>query len=213
MPTTMFVDVKQTLQGVEMHNVFAYYTAFQFGNPTTQVQLAQWFEANVIPAWQACMPSQLEFDSIDVRSSNYPFPHTESLALTGDLTVADGAIMPPWLPVYVKVVVLPNLNGDDGAPYSGMRPVRRGSKYFSGLSEAFNSSLGFVVPATAEGTAWTAFLATLNDTAVLSSGNMTPVVWGDAMPAAGSKPARGVIVAPVNTHSAQYFTKLDSRLP
>lgn len=211
MPTTQFVTVDTELSGILCQNVFAYYASTITGSPAVQEEMLEWFRDTIIPLWQAWTPSIMEFTGISVRSSNYPVPTSEALVLTGDTSITAAATMPPWLPLYVRCSVGVNWNGADGLPYTGMRPVRGGGHYFSGCPEAWNTATGYDNPGDTPGLAFNAFLAALNDDPVILGNTFTAVVWGDAMGASGSKPARDVVVAPIITATPRQFTRLASR--
>lgn len=212
MPARMDLIVRYTDGVSEAYSKFTYYNAALFSNATIMEELAQSFDTNVIADWKGFMPDFVTFLDITVRSPSYPFPVVHPLADVGALDLEAQDVMPAHLPLNLKKVVSGNLNGDTGAAYTGLRPVRFGRVFLSWLPETFNSSNGFVNPGGAAGTAWTAFLASAGADRSAGGGLWEPVVPGDVLPAAGSRPAR---TTPVMGQIASFlpvrFTKLDSR--
>jgi len=212
MPVTVFIDAEYSFSGVTCHNVYAYYSAVLNGSAALQGEVMDVWEAQFLPEWLAWLPDQVTVDQITVRSSNYAFPSSRLIGEVGAITVAPANMLPPWINLHVGLHVDPNLLGDTGGAYTGMRPVRRGGKYLSGINDAFVDNTGWVNPAGAQGTAFTAFIAQLNDALTGSFGSLTAVVWGGAMSASGDLPSRPVVVAPITGAGAITVTRLKSRL-
>jgi len=211
MPTTQFVTVTTEYSGITCQNVFAYYTNALYGSLDLQNQVMAEFESTVLTAWEDWLPDFMTITNISVRSSNYPFPSSEALALIGDITADPNDYLPPHLPLYVRATISGNLNGSDGLPYAGMRPVRGGGHYFSGIPEAWSTATGVVIPGTGDGAEFTAFLAVLDNPLVVALGTLNPVIWGGELAAAGSLPARDVVVAPITGFIVRDITRLKTR--
>jgi len=211
MPVTVFVDALYTSGGVDCHNVYAFYSASLNGSAALQEEVLDRWEEQFLPDWLAWLPDVVTVNEVTARSSNYPFPSSRDINLPGDIDLSGSVMLPPWLALHAKLNVSPNLLGDTGAPYTGMRPVRRGGKFFSGINDAFVDDLGYILPVGAQGTAFTAFIAALNDALTGSFGTLTAVVWGGAMDASGDKPSRPVVVAPITGAGNIQITKLKSR--
>lgn len=212
MPARVDLIVHYTNGDEDAYNVFSYYSAAAFSNPTDMALLADAFETNVIADWVDFMPDDVNFVDIVARSPSYPFPVTHIVGDNGNVTADPAEYMPSWLPLNLKKVISGNLDGDTGLPYTGLRPVRYGRVFISWMLETFNSAAGFVVPGDATGTAWAAFINGLNDSVLISGNTWLPVVAGEALPAAGSLPARpSPVMGQIASFSPQYFTKLTSR--
>lgn len=212
MPARIDLVVKYT-DGVETaYNTFSYYSAPAFSNPTNMTALANAFITNVIADWKDFMPDDIVFEEIVARSPSYPFPVTLPVSENGSLDLPTGSYMPAWLPLNLKKNVVSNVNGDDGLPYVGLRPVRFGRVFLSWMPESFNTADGFDVPADAVGTAWLSFINSANDSVLLGSDTWFPVVPGEPLPAAGSLPARpSPVMGVIGTFIAKRFTKLGTR--
>lgn len=211
MPASIKINVQLSHGADTSENIFVYYNASLSSTAAIMDELADDFEATIIPAWKAFLPDTVNFDQLYVTSPSFAFPRTEPLSGTGDLAVADSAVMPAWLPAHVRLIISGNIEGDTGAPYLGLRPVRSGGKYLSWLPETFNTANGFLNPGDTAGLALNAFLALLDNPLQAGGADWTPVVWSDAVAASGGRPARGAVVAPIVSAAVTDFTRLKSR--
>lgn len=212
MPSRIDLVVEYTDGSERAYNTFSYYSIAGFSSAANMLALAQAFETNVLPLWAGFMTDNITFETITARSPSFPFPTVITPNLAGDLADTDVSILPAWIPLVLKKNVVGNTDGDTGGAYLGLRPVRGGRVFLSWMLETFSTRTGFVNPGGVPGTAWTDFLAELDDSVVAAGDTYFPVVPGDTLPASGSLPARtSPVMGNIASFSPGKFTKLSTR--
>lgn len=217
--STLKVVVNYTFVGEPCDNTFHFWNESATATPTTLVDAAAAWIADILPYWRAVVVEGVVFNDITVSAYNLAIPYNASLgAVTGDVALGNGDAVAVDLPLNVRRTVGQSIITDTNAPYGGLRPIRRGRFFLSGLPKGFMAGSGFQIWSTLS-SEWSDFVASqLVTLDTPGSIEWEPVVLGlplDALPPSPSfpdgKPARPYLVAPVLNVVPVEFTKLSTR--
>lgn len=219
--TVIQLAFEQSLNGQPCVTTWAY--AFNGGGsfPGTDVEdLITWFEASFVPLINALQSERIT--NVQVIGSAYGWPaatRTEAISGGGTVVAAGTATFPAYLPLYLRESVGDNFDAFTTAPYDGLRPIRRGGVYLSGLTEDWSTDGGAVVPGSLAA-AFAAFQTARLSNRPVAGGSRTyyPAVWSYPRPALppspsypDGKPARPALQAVVTGIDIADFTRLKSR--
>lgn len=197
---------------------------FYYVNVTTTptnlllTQFAEDWVDNVLDDYIAALVDGVVFNTLDVSSNNIPFAFPYSLgAATGAVVAADEGEIPANIVANIAKTVSGSYDPGSGAPYTGLRPIRSGRFYLSGLPKTLMSKSG-VNTGAATYAAFTALLAA-QATPINAGGSVwEPVVLGFPLPPRGISPtypsglpARDYVVADITGAVFKGWTKLETR--
>lgn len=187
----------------------------------TNVLLAQFSEAwveDVLDDYIAALVDGVVFDTLDVSSNNLPFAVPYSLgAATGAVVATDEGEIPVNIVANIAKVVGNSYDPNTGSAYTGLRPIRSGRLYLSGLPKTLMSKSGINTGA-ATYAAFTSLLAA-QATPINAGGSVwNPVVLGFPLPPRPESPtypsglpARDYVVANISGAQFKGWTKLETR--
>ena len=162
------------------------------GTPGVAPDLAAAFESQVVPLINALQSDTISNVSVYARDIGNPGESTTvSSSGTGDVTATAAFTLPPDLPIYLTTLVGAWQDTFSGATYGGVRPGKKGRKFFPGLTEDWVTDDVADVPTTLEA-AYAALENKLRDgiPTTTPAANWRYCVYSPAKEAIGSKPAR-----------------------
>lgn len=216
--STIKAVLRYTYRAQECNQIFYYVnTSVTPTNALLSAFAAAWVTVNLAD-YQAATVDGVVFDTLDVSSNNIPSAISYSLgAVTGDIVAADAGELPPNIVANIKKSVADSYDPNSGAAYTGLRPIRFGRFYMSGLAKGLMAGNGINTADTSYA-AFTSLLATQAQTVTVSGGDWTPVVLGFPLPARAPSPtyptgipARDYVVADIFGCTFKGWTKLETR--
>lgn len=180
--------------------------------------LAASFKASVLPTLNAVQGEPCLNTSLYLRSFNTGAVHTETLTGGGDVVATDADMVPPYLPMLIRLGVGATINAETDAPYVGSRSIRYGKKFMSGFTADWMDSDGVEIPSGMSAAASALLLAFAYDLSGNSPNDHQAIVLGLALPPLPpsgffptGQPAAPVRRAPITVANFRKFTKLQSR--
>lgn len=204
--------------GEECQNIYHYYNYPTLPTLAQAATMLDDFHDNILPAVRAIQTDDVVYTGLSMYVYHLVTSIDRAVTGTGDIVAALIDVIPPDIVLNVRRYVGGTIVHDTGAAYTGLRPIRRGRSFLSGLPKAFMNGNGFNNASTyaAEFAAYQSAMLTPLDAG--SGVLFDPVVFGYALPALppsptypAGRPLRPYVVAPITLVNAVDFTNLSSR--
>lgn len=209
-----YVEVRHeySVNGEECFNLYQYYNPNIIPGAVLGIDIAEYWRDNVLPSINAIQMSYVTNTALTVFVPNLATSYSVEVTGAGDLAGGVTAGLPADIALVIKRVVDQSQENDPpGDPYFGVRPVRSGRIFLSGLPKVAIDGTGFVPTALPVG-AFNAMESAMTSNALAGGQFWQPVVVGKPLPAVGGKPARAeYLVAPILDIVARRFTSLATR--
>lgn len=215
----MTVNHKYTFAGEQCENVYAF---VGIGVPITIGSLNELlddFEANQLPAINGIQVTGVTNDLLTAKFVANPLSVERDISGTGGaIALGDADAVSVDLPLNIRRSVDETYESPSNAPYSGLRPIRRGRFFLSGLPKAYMRGLGFTEGSGVFATAWGDFesgvLVTPSIAGVLCPASVIGYPLPERPPSTTYPfgiPERGYVWANIISVTGIEFTKLNSR--
>lgn len=216
---TVKITLNYEYNSEQCYNTWHFWNYSVGANLTIINALLDAFHDDIFGFIQDAMVSDVNFQKLTGWAFDYPVGVDYNLVgQTGSISATNAQEMPVENVANVRRYVGATVDPVTSAPYTGLRPIRRGRLYFSGLPKSLIAGSG-VNSAATEYAAFSALLTGVQLDLASSPG----VIWQNvvlglplaALPPSPTyptgKPARDYVVAPVTGIQFIEWTKLESR--